>query len=210
MKLVLRTLFVGILLSVVATFGADYWVWKTVEAKQFSNIATIEHRKVGLLLGTTKYTSYGIVNLYYKYRIEATVELYKAGKIDYVLISGDNSRKEYSEPDMMKEDLVAQGIPAEKIFLDFAGFRTLDSIVRCKEIFGEDNIIVISQKFHNERAIFIANNKGIDAIGYNAKDVDARYGVKVAVREKFARVKLMLDMLFDKQPKYLGERITIQ
>jgi SanA protein len=138
------------------------------------------------------------------------VALYKAGKIQYVLISGDNSRKEYSEPEMMQADLIAAGIPAERIFLDFAGFRTLDSIVRCKLVFGEDDILIISQPFHNERALFIADKKDIKAVAYNAQDVSANYGFKTQMREKLARIKLLLDIAFDKQPEFLGEQVRIQ
>lgn len=197
-------------LCFIVVLGADILVGKNASERQFSNIALVGHRKVGVLLGTNKYTGNGLQNLFYKYRIEAAVELFKAGKIDYILVSGDNSRKEYSEPEMMKADLVAEGIPEDKIFLDFAGFRTLDSIVRCKEVFGENDILVISQKFHNERAIFIADHNDIKVIGYNAKDVEGSPGLKVIIREKFARVKLLLDLTFNKKPKYLGSKIFIQ
>ena len=142
--------------------------------------------------------------------MEATQKLYKAGKIDYVLISGDHGRKEYNEPQMFKDDLVELGIPASKIYLDYAGFRTLDSVVRCKEIFGQSEITIISQKFHNERALFIAQQKGINAVAYNARSVGNRYGWKVQVREVLARANMMLDLfLFNKQPRFLGEKIII-
>jgi SanA protein len=190
--------------------GADYMVRENAKEKLFSDITLIGHYKIGLLLGTGKYVGNGAPNLFYKYRIEAAVALYKARKIDYILVSGDNSRKEYSEPEMIRADLIAMGIPKEKIVLDFAGFRTLDSIIRCKEVFGEDNILVISQKFHNERAIFIAEKNDMKAVGFNAKDVEGRYGLKVILREKLARVKLLLDIAFNKRPKYLGNRIIIQ
>lgn len=199
-----------IVLMVVVIFGADYLVKQAASGKLFSETGLIQHHKVGLLLGTGKYTNGNLLNQFYQYRIEATVALFNSGKIDYVLISGDNSREEYSEPEMMKADLIASGIPPDKIFLDFAGFRTFDSIVRCKEVFGENTIVVISQKFHNERALFIAQRKGMDAVGYNAKDVEGRYGLKVAIREKLARVKLMVDIIFNGQPKYLGAKITIK
>ncbi len=162
------------------------------------------------MLGTIKILPNGRLNLYYKYRIEAAAELFKAGKVDFILVSGDNSRKDYDEPTTIKNDLITNGIPASKIFLDYAGFRTLDSVVRCKEIFGQKNITVISQPFHNERAVFIARKKGINAIGFNAKDVNARYGYKVQLRAKLARVKMMLDLVFGKKPKYLGEEIVIE
>lgn len=89
------------------------------------------------------------------------------------------------------------------------GFRTFDSIVRLKEIFGQESVTIISQPFHNERAIYIASKEGIAAIGFNAKDVNARYGFKTQLREKLARVKVFADYLFSVKPKYLGDKIII-
>lgn len=175
----------------------------------YNSVEEIPHNKVGLVLGTSKYLAYGRINFYFKYRIEAAFALYQAGKIDYILVSGDNSSKEYDEPTLMKEDLIALGVPANKIFLDYAGFRTWDSVVRCKEIFGQTNITIISQQFHNERAIFIAHCNDMEAVGYNAKDVNAYFGFKTQMREKLARVKVVLDYLFGNEPKFLGEKIEI-
>ena len=95
-------------------------------------------------------------NLYFDYRILAAVELYKAGKIKYILISGDNRKKDYNEPEEMKKALIQKGVPAKFIYLDYAGFRTLDSVVRAKEVFGQNQLTIISQRFHNERAIYLA------------------------------------------------------
>lgn len=176
----------------------------------YSNIKEIPSNKVGLLLGTIKTLSSGYENLYYKYRINATVTLYKNNKIEYILISGDNSRSDYDEPSDMKKDLIKRGIPENRIYLDYAGFRTLDSIVRAKEIFGQTELTIISQQFHNERAIYIAKNKGIKAIGFNSRNVSARYGLKVMIREKLARVKVVLDIIFNVKPKFLGNQITIK
>ena len=114
------------------------------------------------------------------------------------------------EPKTIKNDLVAEGIPSEKIFLDYAGFRTLDSMVRAKEVFGLENVTVISQKFHNERAIYLAKKKGLIAIGYNAKDVTGNSGLKIRLREYLARVKVFIDLLFNTQPKFFGELIEIK
>ncbi len=175
----------------------------------YNDINEITENKVGLLLGTAKSLTSGYENLYYTYRINATVQLYKNNKIEYILISGDNSRSDYDEPSDMKNDLIKRGIPENKIYLDYAGFRTLDSIIRAKEIFGQNQITIISQQFHNERSIFIAKNKGIKAIGFNAKNVPIKYGIKVIIREKLARVKVVLDIIFNKKPKFLGDKIAI-
>ncbi len=202
--------FLSVLVAGLSIFGSDLWVKSSAHSKLYTSVKEIPSNKVGLLLGTSKILANGRINLYYQYRINAAAELYHANKIKFILASGDNGRTEYDEPTLMKEDLIAKGVPANKIYLDYAGFRTLDSVVRCKEIFGQEKITVISQPFHNERAIFIANRKGIDAIAYNAKDVSLVYGKKTQLRERLARVKMMLDLVFGKQPKFLGERIDIK
>lgn len=127
-----------------------------------------------------------------------------------VVISGDNSRKGYNEPEDMKSELMLRGIPEDKIYLDYAGFRTLDSVVRMEKIFGQKSFTIISQKFHNQRAIYIAHAKGLQVVGYNAEDVNAYSGFKTQLREKFARVKLFLDLWTGKNPKFLGEPVIIQ
>nr|WP_138433383.1 ElyC/SanA/YdcF family protein [Winogradskyella algicola] len=171
----------------------------------YDSVNDIPKNKVGLLLGTGKYATSGTINLFYKYRIDAAVMLYKSGKIEYILVSGDNSRKDYNEPSDFKNDLIAKGIPEDKIFLDYAGFRTLDSVVRAKEIFGQTKFTIISQKFHNQRAIYIAKHFSIDAVGFNAKDVYNSH-----FREYLARSKASLDLVFNVQPKFLGEKIVIK
>ncbi|MFN8257487.1 MAG: ElyC/SanA/YdcF family protein [Bacteroidales bacterium] len=170
----------------------------------------IPSNQVGLLLGTSKYLAGGSINPYYIYRIEACVELLRQGKIKYIIVSGDNRKKNYNEPLQMRNDLIEYGINPAVIFLDYAGFRTLDSVIRAKEIFGQTSFTIISQPFHNKRAIYIAQTKGINAVALNARDVKPTFGLKVQVRETFARVKLMIDLyLINKQPKFLGEKITI-
>ncbi len=202
------TLLIIIFITLLAI--VDSYVKVSTSKNVFNSTKSIPSNSVGLLLGTAKYLKNGNVNLYYIYRINATVRLFKRGKIKYILISGDNSNRYYDEPTITKRDLIKRGIPSSKIFLDYAGFRTLDSIIRCKEVFGVKRITIISQKFHNERAIFIAQNKGIKAIGYSAKDVSRRYGLKVKIREKFARVKMIIDLLFNTKAKYLGKKILIK
>jgi SanA protein len=191
-------------------FGVDFFVSESTKNQIFTEIESVPKSRVGLLLGTGKFVNKGTyINRYYKYRIQATWQLFEAGKIEFVLISGDNSREDYDEPSTMKADLVALGIPEEKIFLDFAGFRTLDSVVRGKKVFDLNKFTVISQKFHNERAMFIANYKGLETISFCAKGVSGKYGIRVVIREKLARVKMLLDLLLNVQPKFLGKKIKI-
>jgi SanA protein len=198
-----------LLLLVLVLAAADYWVIKSAASNLYTSAESIPHNKVGLLLGTGKFLKNGRLNLYYQYRLDAAVRLFEAGKIEHILVSGDNSQEGYDEPTDFKNDLIARGIPAENIHLDYAGFRTLDSVVRSKAIFGQHSITVISQPFHNERALFIAQAKGISAVGFNAQDVGMRFGLKVQLREKLARVKVLLDIALGKEPKFFGEEIGI-
>jgi SanA protein len=176
----------------------------------YDNPKNIPYNEVGLLLGTSKFLKNGRINEYWKNRIDATFELYKLKKIKFVIISGDNGKSTYDEPTDMKKELVKLGIPAAAIFLDYAGFRTFDSMIRAQKIFSQQSFTVISQRFHNERAIYIGQHYGIKAIGYNAKDVAANKGFKTNLREIFARVKLFIDFVIDKQPKFLGEKVEIK
>lgn len=202
-------LFLLLSLLIVMIIGSDYYVESHVQNKLYKDVETILYNKVGLVLGTVKILKNGNINRYYQYRIDAAAALFKAGKIKYILVSGDNSKKGYDEPTDMKDDLIKKGVPENRIFLDFAGFRTLDSVVRSKAIFGQKSISIISQKFHNERAVFIANHKDIDAIGFEAQDVSIRAGLVVQFREKLARVKVLIDVVFGVQPKFLGEEVEI-
>lgn len=189
---------------------SDLIVESASNGKTFDSIENIETNKVGLLLGTSKYRSTGGINLYFQYRIDAAVKLFNSGKISYILVSGDNGTKYYNEPAAIKKALLKRGIPEDKIILDYAGFRTLDSVIRAKVVFGQDKITIISQEFHNERAIYLAESHGINAVGFNAKDVSESYGIKTQIREYFARGKAIIDVVFHVKPKYLGEKIPIQ
>ena len=204
---------IGLLLTillVIIVLVPNLWVDLSTKHSTFDSIQQIAKNRVGLLLGTSKFSNNGEINLYYKYRIDAAVELFNSGKIDFILVSGDNRKKNYNEPVTIKNDLIAQGIPESKIFLDFAGFRTLDSVIRAKEIFGQDSITFISQRFHNERAIFIARRKKLTAIGFNAKDVNVYYGFRTRIRELLARDKMIIDLIFNKKSKFLGDKIQIK
>lgn len=161
-------------------------------------------------MGISKKMDNNALNPYYQFRVDAAVQLYKAGKIDIILVSGDNSSNNYNEPLKFKEDLMKEGIPENKIYLDFAGFRTLASVVRAKKVFGLNNFTIITQKPHNERALFLAKHYNIDAVGFNAQNVYGRYAFKTQIRESLAKVKAVLDIIFNVEPKYLGEPIKIQ
>ena len=171
----------------------------------YPSLESVPQFDVALLLGTTK-SVFGRPNRFYQYRLQAVAELFSAGKIKAILISGDNARKSYNEPIDMKNDLLKLGIPEDVLTLDYAGFSTLDSVLRAKRIFGQHRLLVVSQPFHCKRAIYIARRHHIDAHGYPAQDVIGPAAHKTHSREYLARVKALLDVeIFNSQPRFLGE-----
>lgn len=200
----------GLLLGILVCFWSNFEIESKTQNFVTDDIEKLPNQKVGVLLGTSKTLPSGYKNYYFYYRIDAAEKLYKSGKIEYIIVSGDNSRKDYNEPEDMKNELINRGIPADKIYEDFAGFRTLDSVVRAKEIFGQNSYIIISQKFHNERAVYLAQKNGIEAFGFNAKDVNKYAGIKTKIREYLARTKVFVDFFIGKEPKFGGEKIEIK
>ena len=210
MKRVIYFLCFGFLICLGIIFFANRLVTHTAKSKIFESAENLPDAKVGLLLGTSKLLSSGYENLYFKYPIEATAALYQSGKISRIVVSGDNGHKEYDEVSDMKYDLIAKGVDSNHIYMDYAGFRTFDSMKRLKEIFGQKKAIIISQKFHNERAIYIGEKLGMEVYGYNAKDVSKYCGFRTNVREYLARVKMLLDFLVSLEPKFLGEKVKVK
>jgi len=199
-----------LLLCFLSLWLCNSWINRSTLSQLYTDSSAIPARKVGLVLGASKSTIRGTNNMYFTYRMQAAYELYKTGKVQYLLLSGDNHTEGYDEPTDMRDALIKLGVPDSCIVLDYAGFRTLDSVVRCKEVFGEDSITIISQEFHNQRALFIANKSGVQAIAFNAREVDKNYSLKTRIREYFARVKCVLDIyILHTDPKFLGEKIRI-
>ncbi|MDH6310641.1 SanA protein [Dysgonomonas sp. PFB1-18] len=186
--------------------------WKiSHDSKDFiySDANSIPAQKAALVLGAAKNIG-GRQNYYFTYRMQAAKELYDAGKVKVFVVSGDNRWKDYNEADDMRNSLIELGVPDSIIHCDYAGLRTLDSVVRMNKIFGQDSFIVVSQEFHNERAIFIAQQEGLTVYGYNAKDLRLnRSSYRTKIREVLARVKVFVDIITDKQPRHLGEQIEI-
>lgn len=206
------TIGLGVILIGFVVFSNIFIVQSTKERIYATISKTPEGNEVALILGTSRYTTRGTTNLYFKYRIEAAAELYHSGKVKHIIVSGDNSVKEYNEPKQMLQALIQKGVPENAITLDFAGFRTLDSVVRCKKVFGQNKFIIVSQRFHTERALFIAHEYKIDAIGFAAQDPPKKYSTKTNLREYFAKTKAVIDLyVIHKKPKFLGkkEKVTI-
>jgi SanA protein len=203
----LQLLIAALLLLLVFS---NYHIKRTTREYIYNSVEHVPANQTGLVLGTSRYLRGGGLNPYFQYRIEAAEKLFFREKIQYIIVSGDNARVSYNEPVHMQKALLEKGIPVERIYLDYAGFRTLDSIVRCKDVFGQNKVTVITQEFHAQRAVFIARHHGIQAVAYTAGDVAARRGMKVMVREWFAKVKAVLDIyLFHSKPRFLGEPIEI-
>jgi SanA protein len=196
----------------VAAAVAAVNVWIDIKTRDFvyDDVSALPQNKTGLLLGTSPFRRGGKPNPFFEDRIAAAVELYDQGKIRNIIVSGDNRALNYNEPEEMRRQLVKRGVPPDRIYLDYAGRRTLDSVVRCGEIFGQVGFTVISQRFHNKRAVFLGRARGFDAIGFNADGAGYRVGFQTGFREYLARVGAILDLLTYRQPHFLGDKIEIK
>ena len=186
------------LIAVIFVVLCNLVIAQYSSGRVYDDVKDVPYREVGLLLGTSPNTANGAKNIYFTCRIDAAVELYKAKKIGRILISGDGREKNYDEPKYMRRHLIKRGIPANKITLDKKGLRTYDSVINAKKTYQLSEFTVISQRFHNERAIFLAGRRGMDAIGFNAKDAPNQKGkaaTKIKIREVLARVKVFADLL---------------
>ena len=173
---------------------ADLRVERCAAGRVYTSIEDIPAREYGLLLGTTRLVRGKHLNDYFFKRVRAAANLYRAGKIRKIIVSGDNGRTEYNETGDMKCELVEAGIPPDDILMDYAGFRTLDSVVRARNLFGATELTVISQEFHCERAVYLADRNGVDALGFAAEDSGVQSArIRLALRESLARVLAVLD-----------------
>lgn len=180
--------------AVLAIVGADLRVERCAAGRVYTSIEDIPAREYGLLLGTTRLVRGKYRNDYFYKRVRAAAELYRAGKIRKIIVSGDNGRTEYNETSDMKCELVEAGIPPDDILMDYAGFRTLDSVVRARNLYGATELTVISQEFHCERAVYLADRNGVDALGFAAENTGVQSArIRLALRESFARVLAVLD-----------------
>ena len=176
----------------------------------YDDISLIPRHRVGIILGCPRKLSGGRLNPFFSSRISAAATLFRAGKVDYLLASGDNYSRGCFETAAMREALIREGIPSEKIYCDYKGLRTLDSVVRAKELFGQKQLLIISQDFHNRRAIFIARQRGLDAVGFNADDVNAYDSLLTKGRELFASALAILDVyIFNTAPRFSGTPVQI-
>lgn len=209
-KRVIISFIASVFLIFVFTIIVNLKVENSNSSLIYTDIEMVPYNKVGLLLGTNPLNRWGRPNSYFTNRINIASELYHSGKVDYILASGDNHTCKYDEPTAMRDSLIAHGVPEERIILDFAGFRTLDSVVRAKEVFGCKSLTIISQADHNARALYLAKANGIEAVAVSAPlNAGLWVRTRLALREWFARDKMMLDIWLGKQPHFLGSKIEI-
>ncbi|MGC4051102.1 MAG: ElyC/SanA/YdcF family protein [Paludibaculum sp.] len=193
---------IRILLAIACLWGGSSWwmVQHSAKGRTYASADTIPSRDVGLVLGCARQLADGRSNAFFTNRIQAAARLYHAGKVSYLLVSGDKRDATYDEPADMRDSLIRAGVPQDRIYLDQAGFSTRDSILRARWIFGQTRLTVVSQEFHNQRAIWLADRHGIDAIGYNAPEVAAYASFGTRLREVLSRANLMLDLLGIRTP----------
>ena len=203
-----RLVLCGIAAALLAWGGAALAIRLASNGRVFDSktIAALPRLRAGVVLGCRKTLPNGLSNLYFTRRIAAAVELYRAGKVDCFIVSGDNHVRTYDEATDMKNSLVAAGVPEAQIVCDYAGFRTLDTVVRAKKVFGLDSFVIVSQPDHVRRAVFTARGFGCDACGYAAQDVNGRCSIKTTIREQLAKIAAVLDVILRRSPKFLGPR----
>lgn len=208
LKRLFYSLLVVIGLILLSALALDRWMsWKTAPYV-YDEIQDLPSRQVGVVLGTAKYYRTGVINQYYRYRIQGALNAYNSGKVDYLLLSGDNAQQSYNEPMTMRRDLIAAGVNPADIVLDYAGFRTLDSIVRTRKVFDTNDFIIITQRFHCERALFIALHMGIQAQCYAVPS--PKNMLTVRLREFGARLGALADLyIFKREPRFLGPLVPI-
>jgi SanA protein len=210
MRWLIRLSFGLLTIFFVFVVVCNVWIVSSTQEKVFSDLSKLPNHRVALVLGTSHKSVGGGPNPFFEFRIKIAGELYRLGKIDHFILSGDNSTPFYNEPIEMKKALIKEGVPPSAITLDYAGLRTLDSVVRSKEIFGQDKITIITQSFHSYRALFISDFYHIDAVAMVAEDPELDRTFKVRLREYLARTKAVLDLyIFNTAPRHLGEKEKI-
>lgn len=200
----------GLASTLLVLLLADLHVGRAARGRVYSDLARVPAGEVALVLGCSPYVVGGRQNLYFQARMEAAAELLAAGKVRYLLLSGDNRTMRYNEPEQMRRALRKLGVPEEAIYLDYAGRRTLDSVVRAREVFGLHHVTIVSQRFHNERALFLAAATGLDAVAYDAGPVRGVAALRTRGREVLARAKACADVyVLGTRPDLLGDPVRI-
>ncbi len=196
--------------GLIALVGANLWIEIRSAGRIYSNPLDVPASNVALVLGTSRYLNGGYENPFFAGRISAAAQLYRAGKVRHLLLSGDNHITGYDEPSDMREALMEQGLPESAMTLDYAGFRTLDSFARAKEVFGLTHLTIVTDDFHAPRAVLLARHFGVDARAYISPPVKLQWSGKTRLREIGARGKAVLDLyVLRTRPRFLGPRVAL-
>ncbi len=197
-----------LLMAAFLAWFAERRLDRAAEAKTFSDVARVPAVDVALVLGTAPIGPEGGPNRYFVYRLDAAAALYKAGKAKYLIASGARDG-DYDEPTAMRAGLIERGVPAEAIYRDFGGYRTLDSVARARLIYGQTRLVIVSQRFHLGRALFLAAHEGIEAWGFEARDVDTPYSIFTELRRYPSAMRAFWDVWFNTPPRETGAPVRI-
>jgi SanA protein len=200
-----RWLLVTAVLAVGLVALINNWVVNNTYSYIYDDWSLLPDNDVGLVLGTSPLTRGGAPNPQFYGRIHAAAQLYQLGKIKRIIVSGANPDSTYNEPRAMRRELVKSGVPPGAIYMDFAGFRTLDSVARAQVIFGLDRVTIITQRYHAYRAVFVAKKLHMKVAAYAAPSDEIGYFNRTMLREVLARVRVVLDIyVLHTEPKFLG------
>ena len=209
-----KLLLVGFLsLALLAAFigATNWWVLRAARGHLHTDVTYLPQNDVAVVLGTSPKLRGKWSNPFFEARMDAAAALVRSGKVQHLLVSGDNGHSSYDEPTAMKEALVQRGVPAEAISLDYAGFRTLDSMARAKRVFNLDRCTIVTDDFHQPRALFLAAQHGLKAEGFVGRPVPWKWSKKTRIREIGSRVKAWLDIyVLRTEPKFYGPKVELR
>ncbi len=208
-----RWLLIGFSLSLavaLATVAINFGMIRSAREKTFSSSAKVPARDAAIVLGTSPKLRSKRANPFFESRLNAAAELWRGGQARHFIVSGDNAHQSYDEPTAMRDALMKRGVPASAITLDYAGFRTLDTMARASAVFGQKSVIVVTDDFHLPRALFLAKAHDLDAVGFRGRPVRLKWSMKTRGREVLSRVKAWLDVyVLNTQPKLLGPSVEV-
>jgi len=206
MKRIFFFIILGLELLIISIFAINIIIYVETKPYIYNDITKAPNAEAALIPGAAIFQDGALSSIFID-RVDMAIKLYEAKKVSKILVSGDNSTDSHNEVNPVRLYLISKGIPDQDIFLDHAGFDTYSSMYRARDIFGVSSILITSQSFHLPRAVFIARQLGIKAYGANADIGHILF--RNYVREIFADEKAILDLTFNRKPKYLGEKIPI-
>lgn len=209
-KRLFRWLCWSLLAGVLLLVGFNVWIVLRSASRITGDPAAVPAAPVALVLGTSRNLASGNINAHWKMRMDAAAALWKAGRVKRLLVSGDNRRADYNEPRDMRDGLVERGVPASAITLDYAGLRTLDSVIRAREIFGVTQCVIVTDDFHLPRALWLADRRGMAATGFQGPAIPWQTSAKTRVREWLARINAALEeWVLGTGAQHYGEKETM-